>query len=65
MGVAKLFGKSIFLPAYSEQAFDIINRDRSKFEFELEPLIQEVARIGYEANTSINAKSPYHFIYPR
>jgi len=41
------------------------NRDGSKFELELNPLIQEVARIGIEATNWINTKSPYHFIYPR
>lgn len=41
------------------------NRDGSKFELELNPLIQEVTRIGIEATNWINTKSPYHFIYPR
>ena len=41
------------------------NRDGSKFELELKPLVQEVARIGDEATTWTNTKSPYHFVYPR
>ena len=41
------------------------NRDGSKFELELGPLVQEVARIGEEATKWINTKSPYHFVYPR
>lgn len=41
------------------------NRDGTKFELELNPLIQEVARIGDEATKWINTKSPYHFVYPR
>ena len=41
------------------------NRDGSKFELELKPLVQEVARIGDEATTWTNTKSPYHFVHPR
>lgn len=40
------------------------NRDGSKFELELRPLIQEVARIGGKATTWIATRSPYHFVYP-
>lgn len=41
------------------------NRDGSKFELELKPLVQEVARIGDQAVKWINTKSPYNFAYPR
>ena len=41
------------------------NRDGSKFELELKPMVQEVARIGDEATTWTNTKSPYHFVHPR
>ena len=37
----------------------------AKFELELNPLVQEVARIGDDATKWINTKSPYHFVYPR
>lgn len=48
-----------------ELVFISENRDGSKFELELKPLVQEVARIGNEATKWINTKSPYHFMYPR
>ena len=41
------------------------NRNGSKFELELKPLVQEVIRIGNEATKWIDTKSPYHFVYPR
>lgn len=41
------------------------NRDSSKFELELKPLFQELARIGAAATQWINANSPYCFVYPR
>lgn len=47
-----------------EYVFMSENRDGSKFELELKPLVQEVARIGHEATMWINTKSPYHFVYP-
>ena len=40
------------------------NKDGTKFELELRPLLQEVKRIGDEATKWINANSPYTFIYP-
>lgn len=48
-----------------EYIFISENRDGSKFELELRPLTQEVARIGNEATNWINSNSPYHFVYPR
>ena len=48
-----------------ELVFISENRDGSKFELELKPLVQEVARIGDEATRWINTKSPYRFVYPR
>lgn len=48
-----------------ELVFISENRDGSKFELELKPLVKEVARIGDEATKWINTKSPYHFTYPR
>lgn len=47
-----------------EWVFVSENRDGSKFELELRPLLEEVKRIGSEATTWINTKSPYKFIYP-
>ena len=40
-------------------------RDGSKFELELQPLFEEVKRIGNEAEEWIKKHSPYHFIYPQ
>lgn len=48
-----------------ELVFISENRDGSKFELELKPLVQEVGRIGDEATKWLNTKSPYHFVYPR
>lgn len=48
-----------------EYVFMSENRDGSKFELELRPLVQEVARIESEATKWINTKSPYHFVYPQ
>ena len=48
-----------------ELVFISENRDGSKFELELKPLVHEVIRIGDEATKWIDAKSPYHFVYPR
>jgi hypothetical protein len=48
-----------------EYVFISENRDGSKFEVELRPLAEEVARIGNEATNWINTKSPYHFVYPQ
>lgn len=48
-----------------ELVFISENRDGSKFELELKPLVQEVIRIGDEATKWIDTKSPYHFVYPR
>jgi len=40
-------------------------RNESKFELELQPLFEEVKRIGNEAEEWIKNSSPYHFIYPQ
>lgn len=41
------------------------NRDGSKFELEINPLINEIVRIGAESAKWINENSPYHFVYPQ
>jgi len=38
-------------------------RDTSKFELKLQPLFEEVKRIGNEADTWIKLNSPYHYVY--
>lgn len=40
-------------------------KDSTKFELKLQPLHEEVQRIGREAAEWIGAISPYHFISPR
>lgn len=40
------------------------NRDGSRFELELRPLIEETTRIGRQALQWIEDNSPYAFIYP-
>lgn len=48
----------------SELIFFSEKRDKSQFELSLQPLHDEVGRIGGEADKWIKEKSPYHFIYP-
>jgi hypothetical protein len=55
--------KRVILQA--ELIFVSEKRDGSKFELELEPLIDEIKRIGEEAAKWIESSSPYHFIYPQ
>jgi len=40
-------------------------RNGTQFELELQPLFNEVKRIGKEAEEWIKNSSPYHFIYPQ
>ncbi len=48
-----------------ELVFISEERDCSKFELELQPLFEEVERIGSEASSWIQNSSPYHFISPQ
>jgi hypothetical protein len=48
-----------------EYVFVSENRDGSKFELDLHPLLDEIRRIGVESQRWIRDKSPYAFIYPR
>lgn len=47
-----------------ELIFITENRDGSKLEIPLEPVVQEAKRIGSKAGDWIQDNSPYHFIYP-
>lgn len=49
----------------NEMIFISEKRDGSKFELSLQPLFEEVKRIGNEAGAWIDNSSPYHFLYPR
>lgn len=40
------------------------NRDGTRFELELRPMIEEATRIGWQALQWIEDNSPYVFIYP-
>ncbi|HUL14097.1 MAG TPA: hypothetical protein VLU73_18250, partial [Methylococcaceae bacterium] len=48
----------------SELIFISEKRDKSQFELSLQPLYDEVDRIGGAAEKWIKEKSLYHFIYP-
>ncbi len=48
-----------------ELVFISETRDGSKFELNLQPLFDEVKRIGDEAGAWIENTSPYNFIYPQ
>lgn len=48
-----------------ELVFISETRNASKFELNLQPLFDEVKRIGDEAGAWIESTSPYHFIYPQ
>ena len=48
-----------------EMIFISEKKDKSQFRLCLQPLHEEVIRIGREAEIWINNKSPYHFVFPR
>lgn len=47
-----------------EMIFISEKKDKSQFRLCLQPLHDEVIRIGREADKWINDKSPYHFVFP-
>lgn len=49
----------------SELVFVSERKNNSKFEVKLQPIHEEVQRIGQEAGAWTQGNSPYQFIYPR